>query len=158
MKYDTSFFFFNLKQMQLHPSLPLMSSAQWGLGLVQQSITEHALISITADLFFNHITVSCIHNLFGSLIFIVRPELQSLSSLSKRTVCVVWSVMILIGSFDTQAKRFPLTDISLWGWHCLATNSSVGWLVLLHCQLSATNKFYWWENSAEVSISWHLTG
>lgn len=157
MKYDTEdfCFFLNLKQMQLHPSLPLMSSAQWGLGLVQQSITGHVFISITADLLFNHITVSRVHNLFVFLIFVVRPELNSLS---KGAVCVVWSVMILIGSFDRQAKRFPLTDISLWGWHCLATNSSVGWLVLLRCQLSATNKFYWWENSAEVSIRWHLTG
>lgn len=61
VKHDTQGLFFpfflNVKQMRLHPSPPLMSCAQWGLVLVQQSITGHAFISITTDLLFNHHTV-----------------------------------------------------------------------------------------------------
>lgn len=72
VKHDTEglffSFFLNVKQMWLHPSLPLMLSVQWGLVLVQQSITGHAFISITTDLLFNHNTVFtiCLDRLLAS--------------------------------------------------------------------------------------------
>lgn len=57
-------------QMRLRPLPPLMSSALWVLGLVQQTITGHLYVSITADLIFNDISVSHIYNLSGWPIFI----------------------------------------------------------------------------------------